>query len=70
MIVAIDAGGVAVGEADGDGVAAYLRCGLRSRLGLEHRQRGEGGTPWSCRSGEGFFLAAFVVARGARAFFP
>ena len=40
MVVAVDAGGVSVREADLNGVTAYLRSGLGARLGLEHRQRG------------------------------
>ena len=39
MVVAVDASGMAVGEADLDGVAAYLRSGLCARLGLKHGQR-------------------------------
>ena len=37
MVVAIDAGGVAVGEADLDRVVAYPRGGLGAGLRLEHR---------------------------------
>jgi len=65
MIVGIDAGGMTVRKRNLDGVVAHLRGGSRSRLGLEHRQR------WRRREcGRSFrqqvFLAAFVVAGGAR----
>ncbi len=40
MVVAVDAGGVAISKADLNGVVAHLRSGLGARLGLEHRQRG------------------------------
>src|SRR5580693_8975473 len=69
MIVAVDAGRMAVGEADGNGVAAYLRGGLRTRLRLKHRQRGKR-TASGRRGGERFFLAALVVACGAGTLFP
>ena len=38
MVVGIDAGGVAVGERDLDGVVPYLCGGFSARFGLEHRQ--------------------------------
>jgi hypothetical protein len=40
VIVAVDAGGVAIGEAELNGVVAYHCGSLCARLGLEHRQRG------------------------------
>ena len=40
MIVAVNAGGVAIGEADLDSVVTHHGSGLGARLGLEHRQRG------------------------------
>ena len=39
VVIAIDAGGVTIGEADLNGVITNLRCGLGARLGFEHRQR-------------------------------
>ena len=39
IVVGIDAGGVAIREADLDSVVPYLRGGLAARLGLEHRER-------------------------------
>src|SRR2546422_839849 len=42
MVVAVDAGGVAVGEADLNGVVAYLSGALGARLGLEAASRGNG----------------------------
>src|SRR2546425_10661054 len=44
VVVAVDAGGVAVGEIDLNGVVAYRRGGLGLGLGLEHGQHG------GCRS--------------------
>lgn len=46
MVVGIDAGGVAVGEGDLDGVVSYLRGSGGAGFGLEHWQSGrrrEGG---------------------------
>jgi hypothetical protein len=40
MIVAVDAGGVAVSKADLDGIMAHLRGGLRPGFGLKHGQHG------------------------------
>ena len=42
MVVAVDAGGVAVGEGDLNGVIADSGSLLCARLGFEHRQRGGG----------------------------
>jgi len=68
MFVAIDAGGVAIGEADLHGVVAYDGSGLRAQLRLEHGKRSKRiGT--GRRSGEGFFFAALVIACGAGTFF-
>jgi len=64
MIEGIDAGGVAVGERDLDGVVPYLRCSGGARFGLEHWQgwRGsEGGRSF----GERTLFVALVVARSA-----
>jgi len=69
MVVAVDAGGVAIREADLHGVVADDGGGLRARLGFEHRQRRKRGTPWSCGGGKGFLFAAFVIACGARTLF-
>src|SRR5260370_24519288 len=38
VVVAIDAGGVAIAEADLNGVVAHLRAGLGARLWFDHRQ--------------------------------
>src|SRR5208282_5393909 len=62
MFIAIDAGGVPIREADLHSVVADDGCGLRARLGLEHRQRRKG---VGCGR-EGFFLPALVVTGGAR----
>ena len=67
MLVAEDAGIVAVVEIDLHGVIADLRGGLGADFGFEHGQHGRG-------DGRGFgggvslFLVALVVAGGARAF--
>ena len=66
MVVAVNAGGVAVGEGELDGVIAYGVSGFGGGLGLEHGEGGRGG--WACGGEVGFFLA-LVVAGGARAFF-
>ncbi len=65
MVVAVDTGGVPIRKAQLHGVVADDGGGLCSRLGFEHRQSRKDGTPGRCRGGEGFFFAAFVVARGA-----
>ena len=65
MVVGVDAGGVAVGKRDLNGVIPYLRGGFGARLGLEHGQRGRRGH--SRRRPEGCFFVALVVARRARA---
>src|SRR3989475_3475689 len=66
VVVAVDAGGVAVGEIDLNGVVAYRRGGLGLGLGLEHGQHG------ACRScafgaGQGGFFLAVVVTQSAGA---
>src|SRR3989454_10951082 len=66
VVVAVDAGGVAVGEIDLNGVVAYRRGGLGLGLGLEHGQHG------GCRScafgaGQGGFFLAVVVTPSAGA---
>ncbi len=64
MIVGVDAGGVAVGEGDLNGVVADRRGGLRAGFGFEHGQRGK----LRRRSrGELLLLVALFVARGAGA---
>jgi hypothetical protein len=66
MVVGVDAGRMAVGERDLDGVVPYLGCGGGSCFWLEHRKnrgRGKGRRSF----GERFFLGAFVVAGGAGA---
>ena len=68
MVVAIDAGGMAIRKADLHGVVADDRGGLRAGLGLEHRQREKGVAPRR-RRGESFFFAALVVARRAGTLF-
>src|SRR2546422_9792985 len=66
VVVAVDAGGVAVGEIDLNGVVAYRRGGLGLGLGLEHGQHG------GCRScafgaRQGGFLFSVVVTQNAGA---
>ena len=68
MFVAIDAGGVAIREADLYGVVSDNGGGLRARLGFEHGKRRKGVGGWRC-GGEGFFFTTLVVARGARTLF-
>ena len=68
MVVGIDAGGVAVGERDLDGVVPYLGGGVSARFGLEHRQgqrRCESGRSF----GERIFFVTLVVAGGAGTIF-
>src|SRR6266849_1450868 len=65
VIVAVNAGGVAVAEGDLNGVIADLRGGFRARLGLEHRESGGGdGTG----TGKGALSYPLVIASGAGAF--
>ena len=66
VIVAVDAGGVAVGEGDLNGVVADGGSLLRARLGLEHRQSRCGGGVRASRSA---LSDPLVVASGTRAFF-
>src|SRR5450432_1116271 len=66
MVIAVDAGGVAVGEGELDGVVAYGIGGFGGGLGFEHREGRGGG--WAGGSEVGFFLA-LVVAGSAGAFF-
>jgi len=68
MLVAIDAGGMAIRKADLHRVVADDCSRLRAGFGLEHRKRRKcvgGGR----RGGESFFLAALIVAGGAGTFF-
>jgi len=65
MIVAVDAGCVAVAEGNLNGVIADLRGSLRARLGLEHRQRGSGGVT---RAGRSALSDPLVIASGAGTF--
>src|SRR5450432_201900 len=67
MIVAEDAGVVAVIKTDLHGVIAYLGCGLSPNLGFEHRQRGRRNRR-RLRAGVMMFLAALFVAGGTGAF--
>lgn len=65
VVVAVDAGGVAVGERDLDRVVADGGSLLRAGFGLEHRQgRGGGGT----RAGVCALSYALVIASGAGTF--
>ena len=68
VVVAVDPGGMAVSEADLNGVAAYLRSGLSPGLGLEHRQRRRRRESWSRGTNRRFLLSCIVAGR-ARAFF-
>jgi hypothetical protein len=65
MVVAVDAGGMAVGERELDGVVSDGVGGFGGGLGLEH---GENGGRSRTRGGEGGFLFALVVAGGAGTF--
>src|SRR5580693_6326340 len=67
MVVAVDAGGMAIREADLNGVVAYHRGGLGAWLGLEHGQRGRRFEGRIYVAERGFLLAS-VVAGGAGAF--
>jgi len=64
MIIAENAGGMAIGESDLDGVVADGGSGLRARLGLEHGERGGRGGG----AGGGGLADALVVAGGAGTF--
>src|SRR5215472_2245734 len=66
MVVGVDACGMPVGKSNLNGVVAYRRGGFGARLGLVHGQHGRRGHSRRERL-EGFFLAALVIARGARA---
>src|SRR5580704_6742567 len=68
VVVAVDAGGMAVGEADLDGVVADDGGGFGAWLGLEHGERRKRAASGS-RGRESLFLAALVVARGAGTLF-
>jgi len=68
MVVTVDASGVAIREADLDGVVADDGGGLRAWLGFEHWKRWISGGPRSCCGAERFFFAALVVACGAGTF--
>lgn len=68
MVVAVDAGGVAVVESELDGVVADGSGGSGFGFGLEHRESGgRNDRGWGC--GLFIFFAAFVAASGAGAFF-
>jgi hypothetical protein len=58
IIVAVDPGGVAVGEGDLDGIIPYRGSRSSARLGFKHRQSGGGRT----RCAEFAFFFALVVA--------
>jgi hypothetical protein len=64
MIVAVDAGGVTVGECKLDGIVADRGSFLRARFGREHRQRGGGSR---ARTGKSALSYPLIIARGARA---
>ena len=64
VVVAEDAGGMAVVEIDLDGVAADLGGGIRAGFRFEHGEKRRGG---KVTLGHGFFFGAFVVAGGAGA---
>jgi hypothetical protein len=64
VVVAEDAGGMAVGEIDLDGVVAYLRRGLSAGFGLVDGQKRRGG---EIHGGHGVFLGALVIAGGTGA---
>src|SRR5258708_10899413 len=61
VVVAVDAGGMAVGESDLDGVVANLSGSFGAGLGLEHRQRRRGSCP---RGGKTELLDPLVIASG------
>src|ERR1700729_3810190 len=65
LVVAVDAGGMAVVEGDADGVVADGVSRFCRYFRLKHREDGGRG----CAGGGGrFFACAFVVAGGAGAF--
>src|SRR5882757_9053828 len=66
MIVAEDAGRVAVGKRDLNGVVTHRRGRLRARLRLKHRQRG-GRSGYSAR--DSAFSYPLIIAGGAGALF-
>src|SRR3989441_8706871 len=66
VVVAVDAGGVAVGEIDLNGVVAYRRGGLGFGLGLEHGQH-DGCRCCAFGAGQGGFFLAVVVTQSAGA---
>src|SRR5215469_16884092 len=55
MVVGVDAGGVAVGKGDLNGVIPYLCSGFGTRLRLEHGQCGRRSHSW-CDRLEGFLF--------------
>src|SRR5215471_12628973 len=66
MVVGVDAGRVAVGKGDLDGVVPYLCGRLGAGFRFEHRKRGRRSK--SRRGfGEGFLFGALIVAGGAGA---
>src|SRR5882724_2988905 len=68
VVVGVQAGVVAVGEVELDGVGADLVGGLGFGFGLEHGER-VGRSEGRGSADEGVFFGAFVVAGGAGAFF-
>src|SRR2546427_12588725 len=66
VVVAVDAGGVAVGEIDLNGVVAYRRGGLGLGLGLEHGQHG-GCRAYPFLAAQGGFFFAVVATQSAGA---
>ena len=66
MIVAEDAGRVAVGKRDLNGVVANRRCRLGARLRLKHRQRGGGS---GSSGGDSALSYPLIIAGGAGTLF-
>src|SRR5882757_7079697 len=66
MIVAEDAGGVAVGKRDLNGVVANRGRRLRARLRLKHRQRGGGS---GSSAGDSALSYPLIIAGGAGTLF-
>lgn len=64
IVVAVDAGGMAIVEGDLDGIVPYRVGGLSARLGLVHGEKRGGG---SGGRASGFLFGAFVIAGGAGA---
>lgn len=69
VVVAEDAGGVAVIEEELDGVVPDLRGRLRASLRFIHRQQRRRSKNRACGGRRGLFFGALVVAGGAGAVF-